>query len=187
MRVGPFHDRFATVYFAGMTKKDCLTGGCGWCILDEHNNQVTQGSCYLAQHFPSQIRLEFEALLNVLKTATTNGFSRILIAGTSAIVISHVIGSPTFSNFLKVFKSIDAEIVDLTTSLTMALRGFREVRTELITEAENAHSLKQAEKALLAYLKKRKKEINRIVFTDYGVRKAGVKDGSNDGWDESNN
>lgn len=172
---GSLLDRFITVYFAGISKKDSLTGGCGWSLMDEHYRVVTQGSCYVVQNFPSQLRLEFEALLNGLKAAITNGFTHVLVAGTSAIVLSYIRGGVGISNFLQTFKSVQTEIIDLTGSIRVALRVFREVRVESISESENIHCIKQAEKALHAFQKKKKKEINRLVFTDYGTKKVGGK------------
>lgn len=173
---GPFVERSGIIHFSGISKKDCLTGGCGWCLLDEQYRVLTQGSCYVVQNFPSQIRLEFEALLNGLKTAMSNGLSRVIIAGTSAIVVSFIAGGSGIINFLSLFKSVQGEIIDLTAGVGSALRSFRECRAELVSEADNAHCARLAEKALHAFQKKKKKEINRIVFTDYGTKKAGAKE-----------
>lgn len=152
-----------------------LVGGCGWQLRDEYNRVITEGFCFVELPYFSKNRLEHECLLLGLNAAIVKDITLVTIACNSPSVLHNVSAKPgaaTNSSFSMCSVSLRSEVKDLLPLVMHSLSVFQGFQTFLITPDQNNYCNEiLAEKALQAYQKKRSKEINRLIFTDYGLKK----------------
>jgi ribonuclease HI len=141
------------LYFGAVVRRNSLIGGSAWWIANEHKKIVTYGSIYVHQTFPSLIRLEYEALLNGLRAVCLNDFGRVLIMGSSKMVVHHI--QQEFHSDFQFIQTVFDQVKDLVEAIQKVLLKLQHISVELITHEANSYAHVLAEKAIVKYEKRR--------------------------------
>ena len=127
------------LYFAGVVHKNSLIGGCGWCLV-RNGLVLSYGAAPVQQAFPSEIRMEFEGLLNALQAALKRGVKYVIIKGTSPIIVSSFFDScPSF--FLD---TVRHQVRGIRDAVFRTLNFLDRYTFQLIDPGENIYSVKLA-------------------------------------------
>ena len=86
------------LFFAGLSNKASLTGGCGWWLLIE-DTVLSYGSAPVKLSFPSPIGFEYEALLLGLEDALLKGLRHVLVHSPNALILDRVTASSRMHHF----------------------------------------------------------------------------------------
>ena len=150
----------ATLYFGGdLEDKNSLLGGNAWCLMDRSDKRIAHSSYAVTQTFPSQIRLEYEGLLNGLQAALMKRIYNIKIRGSCMMVISQY-ATGRQCPFLS---SLYHSITDINTAILQALSHFQYVEFELISQDVNYFVYKLSKDAITTYYTKEKYKLEKRV------------------------
>lgn len=144
------------VSFGAVVKQDSLVGGCGWWIANEMKTVVVHGSAPVQQSFPSQIRLEYEALLNGLKAAHLKHMKYLLIRSCSDMILS-LLRNEKFH----MFQSIYSLVSDLDQAVQKLIPQFAHIELEWIHPDSNYYSQKLAKDSIANFYRRKESNFSR--------------------------
>ena len=145
------------VSFGAIVKPDSLIGGCGWWISNELKTVVVHGSAPVQQAFPSQVRLEYEALLNGLKAAHLKHMKFLLIRSCSDMVLS-MLRNEKFH----MFQSIYSLVSDLDQAVQKLLPQFAHIELEWIHPDNNFYSQKLAKDSIANFYRRKESHFSKF-------------------------
>lgn len=151
------HDKsIYIVSFGAIVKPDSLVGGCGWWISNENKTVVIHGSAPVQQAFPSQVRLEYEALLNGLKAAHLKHMKYLLIRSCSDMVLS-MLRNEKFH----MFQSIYSLVSDLDQAVQKLIPQFAHIELEWIHPDNNFYSQKLAKDSIANFYRRKESHLSK--------------------------
>lgn len=144
----------ATLFFAGLARRDSVVGGYAWWLFDEDSKAIiTEGNNAVTQTVPSPLRLEYEALLYGLKAAHTHGIRHVTIKSDSTVAIAqYSIDADTQSPYLQ---TVCRAVSDLHEGIQGLLNQFSSYQTELLAPEKNCYCLALADKAMQEFSRRR--------------------------------
>jgi ribonuclease HI len=150
----------ATLYFGGRLEDNhSLIGGNAWCLLDRYDKHLAHSSYAVIQTFPSEIRLEYEGLLNGLQAALMKRKLNIRIRGSCKLAIEQYATGRRCPGLGSLYHSLS----DIDVVIIQALSRFQHVEFELISPEMNYFVYSLSKNAIEAHRRKEKVKMEKKI------------------------